>query len=237
MAKLILVPVPIGNMADITLRAIEVLKSADVIYCEDTRTTGMLLKYHNIVAKRLQAYHLNNEHSKIEKFSDDICLSDTSVLVSDAGSPSISDPGFMLVRACVEKGVDVEALPGPTALIPALSVSGLSCDRFYFEGFLPMKKGRQKRLEYLSTLDVSVVFYESPHRIVKMFQELKIHFGEERKVCLCREISKMHEEHIRGSIAEVLADIESRQQVKGEIVVVVEGCKNEKNSERKYSDQ
>ena len=224
MGKLVLVPVPIGNLSDITLRALDVLKEAETIYCEDTRTTGILLKHYSIEAGKLKAFHIHNEHQKTEQFSDAIAMENLSALVSDAGSPAISDPGFMLVRACIQKGIEVEALPGPTALIPALSVSGLPCDRFHFEGFLPQKKGRQKRLKELSEIDITLVFYESPHRIVKFMGELLEYFGPERQVSISREISKLHEEQIRGTIADVHADLEKRASIKGEIVVVVAGA-------------
>lgn len=223
MGKLILVPVPIGNLSDITLRAIEVLKDAETIYCEDTRTTGILLKHYGIEAGKLKSFHIHNEHQKTDQFSDEIAAGNLSALVSDAGSPAISDPGFMLVRACIQKGIEVEALPGPTALIPAISVSGLPCDRFHFEGFLPQKKGRQKRLKELSKIDITLVFYESPHRILKFLEELLNHFGSDRQISISREISKLHEEHIRGTIAEVYSELKKRKSVKGEFVVVVAG--------------
>lgn len=223
MGKLILVPVPIGNLSDITFRAIEVLKKADIIYCEDTRTTGILLKHYQIQAKRLQSYHIHNEHQKTDKFSDAIQYAEVSALVTDAGSPGISDPGYMLVRSCLQKGIEVEALPGATALIPAISVSGIPCDRFYFEGFLPVKKGRQKKLEWLSEAIFSIVLYESPHRILKLIKELEEHFGGDRQISISREISKMYEEHFRGTIAEVRSILEERQVIKGEITVVIEG--------------
>lgn len=224
MGKLVLVPVPIGNLSDITLRALEVLKEAETIYCEDTRTTGLLLKRYDIEAGKLKSFHIHNEHYKTDQFSNAIAMTEMSALVSDAGSPAISDPGFMLVRACIEKGIEVEALPGPTALIPAISASGLPCDRFHFEGFLPQKKGRQKRLQEIAEIKITLVFYESPHRIIKLLKELAEYFGAERQISVSREISKIYEEHIRGTIAEVLESLESRDQVKGEIVVVVAGA-------------
>ena len=224
MGKLVLVPVPIGNLSDITLRAIDVLKEAEVIYCEDTRTTGILLKHHGIESGKLKSFHIHNEHHKTDQFSNEIAVGNLSALVSDAGSPAISDPGFMLVRACIQKGIEVEALPGPTALIPAISVSGLPCDRFHFEGFLPQKKGRQKRLKELSEIEITLVFYESPHRIVKFLGELLEHFGLNRQMSISREISKLYEEHIRGTIAEVHSELDKRESVKGEIVVVIAGA-------------
>ena len=223
MGKLILVPVPVGNLSDITFRAIEVLKEADIIYCEDTRTTSILLNHYQIQAKKLQSYHIHNEHKKTEQFSDAIQYAEVSALVTDAGSPGISDPGYMLVRSCVQKGIIVEALPGPTALIPAISVSGIPCDRFYFEGFLPVKKGRQKKLECLSEMSCSIVLYESPHRILKFIKEIEQHFGGDRQICISREISKMYEEHIRGTVEKVRFELEGRQQIKGEITIVIEG--------------
>ncbi|PKP01729.1 MAG: 16S rRNA (cytidine(1402)-2'-O)-methyltransferase [Bacteroidetes bacterium HGW-Bacteroidetes-6] len=226
MGKLVLVPVPVGNTGDITIRAIEILKVADIIYCEDTRNSRKLLNILGIEGKRLFAYHQNNEHqltSQIIRFIETI---EIAALITDAGTPAISDPGFMLVRACVENEILVEALPGPTAFVPALAASGLPSDRFYFEGFLPLKKGRQKQLEWLSTLPVTIVMYEAPHRLPKLLGELEIHLGSDRQVCVCREISKIFEEYIRGTISEVSAIIKERETVKGEITVVVQGAKS-----------
>ncbi len=223
MAKLVLVPVPIGNKSDITQRALDCLKDADVIYCEDTRNTMHLLDIYGIKGKKLIAYHQNNDHKITSQVVQYISSMNMAALVTDAGTPAISDPGFMLVRACIENNIDVEALPGPTAFVPALAASGLPCDRFYFEGFLPLKKGRQKQIEFLSKLPVSIVLYEAPHRLGKLLNELEVYFGHERRICICREISKLHEEFIRGTIQEVKQIIEQREAIKGEIVVVVSG--------------
>jgi 16S rRNA (cytidine1402-2'-O)-methyltransferase len=225
MGKLVLVPVPVGNAGDITLRALEVLKAADIIYCEDTRNSRKLLTILGIEGKRLFAYHQNNEHQitpQIVRFIETI---EVAALITDAGTPAISDPGFMLVRACIENDIAVEALPGPTAFVPALAASGLPSDRFYFEGFLPLKKGRQKQLEWLASLPVTIIVYEAPHRLLKLLGELETHFGSDRQICVCREISKMFEEYIRGTIAEVAAIVTARETVKGEIAVVIQGSK------------
>lgn len=225
MGKLVLVPVPVGNTGDITLRALEVLKAADIIYCEDTRNSRKLLTILGIEGKRLFAYHQNNEHQitpQIVRFIETI---EIAALITDAGTPAISDPGFMLVRACIENDIAVEALPGPTAFVPALAASGLPSDRFYFEGFLPLKKGRQKQLEWLSTLPVTIVIYEAPHRLSKLLGELESHMGADRQICVCREISKMFEEYIRGTISDVMAIVTSRETIKGEIAIVLQGTK------------
>ncbi|MPM17531.1 Ribosomal RNA small subunit methyltransferase I [bioreactor metagenome] len=223
MAKLILVPVPIGNKSDITQRAIDCLTEADVIYCEDTRNTHRLLDMYGISGKKLIAYHQNNEHQMTQQVVRFVSSMNMAALVTDAGTPGISDPGFMLVRACIENNIDVEVLPGATAFVPALAASGLPCDRFYFEGFLPLKKGRQKQLEWISKLPVTTVLYEAPHRLLKLLDELAQYCGTERRICVCRELSKMHEEYVRGTIAEVKLNFEQRETVKGEIVVVVSG--------------
>lgn len=223
MAKLILVPVPIGNKADITQRALDCLQGADVIYCEDTRNTHRLLDMYGISGKKLIAYHQNNEHQMTQQVVRFLSTMNMAALVTDAGTPGISDPGFMLVRACIENNIDVEVLPGATAFVPALAASGLPCDRFYFEGFLPLKKGRQKQLEWLSKMPVTIVLYEAPHRLLKLLDELANYFGTDRKICVCRELSKMHEEYVRGTIAEVKQNFEQREAIKGEIVLVVSG--------------
>jgi len=223
MAKLILVPVPIGNKGDITQRALDCLHDADVIYCEDTRNTHRLLDMYGITGKKLIAYHQNNEHLMTQQVVRFISSMNMAALVTDAGTPGISDPGFMLVRACIENNIDVEVLPGATAFVPALAASGLPCDRFYFEGFLPLKKGRQKQLEWLSKMPVTIVLYEAPHRLLKLLDELSNYFGTDRKICVCRELSKMHEEYVRGTIAEVKQNFEQREAIKGEIVIVVSG--------------
>jgi 16S rRNA (cytidine1402-2'-O)-methyltransferase len=221
MAKLIVVPTPIGNLEDITLRALRVLKEVDFILAEDTRTSGNLLKYFEIQS-RLQAYHKFNEHKQVEHLVQKIKESNSVALISDAGTPGISDPGFLLIKHCIEKGVEVECLPGATALIPALINSGLPNDRFIFEGFLPQKKGRQKRIEALKEETRTLVFYESPHRLIKTLSQLLEFFGEERRVCVSRELSKLHEENFRGTFSEAIEHFNSKT-IKGEIVIVVEG--------------
>ena len=217
--KLYLVPTPIGNLEDITLRAIRTLKEVDLILAEDTRTSGVLLKHFGI-SRPLQSHHIHNEHNTVETLANRINDGLNVALISDAGTPSISDPGFLLVRTCIENGIDVECLPGATSFVPALVVSGLPSDRFHFEGFLPPKKGRKTRLEHLAQLDCTVIFFESPHRITKTLKELIQYFGAERKASLSRELSKLHEETLRGTLAELAGITESRV-LKGEMVVVV----------------
>ncbi len=221
MAKLYIVPTPVGNLEDMTLRAIRVLKEVNLILAEDTRKTGMLLKHYSIDNK-LQSHHQHNEHQTAELIARRINAGETVALVTDAGTPGISDPGFLLVRTCVEAGIEVECLPGPTAFVPALVASGLPCDRFYFEGFLPHKKGRNTRLSYLATLDQTIVIYESPFRLAKTLGHLAQALGEERKACVSREISKIYEEHRRGTLKE-LTDFYSASEPKGEIVITIEG--------------
>ena len=219
MAKLIIIPTPIGNLEDITLRAIRMLKEVDLLLVEDTRQTGKLLK-HLAISVKMQAYHLNNEHQITEQVVDRIQGGENIGLVSDAGTPGISDPGFLLVRACVNQGLEVECLPGATALIPAVVASGFPCDKFHFEGFLPHKKGKQTRLKYLAELPTTVVFYESPHRLVKSLVMMGEFFSSEREIVVVREITKIYEEHKRGTLKEVLSYFEGKT-VKGEIVVIV----------------
>ncbi len=219
---LYIVPTPIGNLSDITLRAIEVLKEVDLILAEDTRTSKKLLSHYKIDTP-IRSYHIHNEHKILEDILSQLNTGVKIALVSDAGTPGISDPGFLLSRACTENSIEVCALPGPTAFVPALLASGLPCDAFHFEGFLPHKKGRQTRLIYLASLPTTFILYESPHRIKRCIKELLDHCGEERKVCVSREISKLHEEHIRGTLAEVYQVLESRKTIKGEIVVCVAG--------------
>lgn len=221
MSKLYIVPTPIGNLGDITLRALGVLKAVDFILAEDTRTTGNLLRHYEI-SKPLAAYHLNNEHKVFEKFTERIAAGETAALVSDAGTPAISDPGFMLVRECIKTGVEVECLPGASALLPALVNSGLPADRFVFEGFLPHKKGRQTKLEYLSQLPYTLILYESPHRLLKTLEQLKEHFGADRPASVSRELTKVFEETVRGTLEEVIAHF-TTGIVKGEFVIVVGG--------------
>ena len=219
MAKLYLVPTPIGNREDITLRALRILKEVSLILAEDTRTTGNLLKHYEIHNK-LQAYHIHNEHKALERIVQRLSDGEEMALVSDAGTPSVSDPGFLLVRECVKNGIPVETLPGPTAFVPALVNSGFPSDRFFFEGFLPHKKGRQTRLKELSQLPHTLIIYESPHRLVKTLEQLIEFLGAERPVAVSRELTKIHEETIRGTLTEV-RDFYKDKTVKGEIVIVV----------------
>jgi 16S rRNA (cytidine1402-2'-O)-methyltransferase len=223
MSKLYIVPTPIGNLEDITLRGIRVLKEADLILAEDTRTSSFLLKKYEI-SVHMESHHKYNEHKSIERIIEKISSGMKIALISDAGTPGISDPGFLLVRHCRENGVEVETLPGATAFVPALINSGFPCDRFCFEGFLPLKKGRQTRIRELSQESRTVIFYESPYRLVKMLNQLAEHFGEEREAAVSREISKLHEENRRGTLAS-LAQWYSAKEPKGEIVVVVSGKK------------
>lgn len=231
MSKLYIVPTPIGNLDDITLRAIKTLEAADYILAEDTRTTAFLLK-HLGIEKKLYSHHKFNEHATAASIAEAIGEGRTVALVSDAGTPGISDPGFLLVRTCVEAGIEVETLPGATALIPALVQSGFPCDRFCFEGFLPQKKGRTKRLQELAEEQRSIIFYESPFRVVKCLEQLAEVFGEERKVSVSRELTKKFEQTVRGTIAEVLEHFREHEP-KGEFVIVVAGCpKPEKEAKR-----
>ncbi|MFA5419140.1 MAG: 16S rRNA (cytidine(1402)-2'-O)-methyltransferase [Bacteroidales bacterium] len=222
-AKLYLVPTPIGNLEDMTFRAVNVLKSVQVILAEDTRTSGRLLKHYNIET-RMQPYHQFNEHKVVTGLVSRIAEGESMALITDAGTPGISDPGFLLVRACVEQGVEVETLPGATAFVPALVNSGLPCDKFYFEGFLPHKKGRQTRLKILAEMTVSIVLYESPHRLEKTLAQLVEFFGGDRQVSVSRELTKLFEETRRGS-AEALLTHFTEVPAKGEIVMVIEGKK------------
>lgn len=223
MSKLFLVPTPIGNLRDITFRAVEVLNTVDLILAEDTRQARILLNHYNIKTP-LQSHHMYNEHKSVEAVCSKILNGQTIALISDAGTPGISDPGFLLVRTCVEKGVPVETLPGATALIPALVNSGLPCDRFCFEGFLPPKKGRNKRMTALLEETRTMIFYESPYRLVKTLQELASHFGPEREASVSRELSKLFEENIRGTLT-FLAEYYTTKPPKGEIVIIVAGKK------------
>lgn len=225
-ASLYLIPTPIGNLGDITLRSLEVLRYVDVILAEDTRTTGVLLKHYEIT-RPLKSYHIFNEHKQATKLVDELNSGKVYALVSDAGTPAISDPGFLLVRECLKHGVRVECLPGATAFVPALVASGLPNDRFVFEGFLPPKKGRQTRLESLKEEMRTMVFYESPHRLLKTLTQFQDSFGIERQISVSRELTKIHEETINGTIPEVI-EYFSQKNVKGEIVVVVEGKSKKK---------
>ncbi len=219
MSKLFLVPTPIGNLEDMTLRAIRILKEVDVVLAEDTRTSGKLLKHFEIQT-RMQAYHMFNEHQLVKGIINRISGGETMALISDAGTPAISDPGFLLVRECIKNNIEVECLPGATAFVPALVNSGLPSDKFFFEGFLPHKKGRQTRLKELSQMPYTIVFYESPHRLLKTLTQLIEHFGADRPASVSRELSKLHEENARGTLEELLHHFQSKT-VKGEIVLVV----------------
>lgn len=223
MGKLFIVPTPVGNLEDITLRALNTLKSVDFILAEDTRTSGFLLKHYNI-DKKLYSHHKFNEHSTTDKVAERLKGGENAALISDAGTPSISDPGYLVVKKCIDEGVEVECLPGATAFVPALVNSGLPTDRFTFEGFLPIKKGRQTRLKELAQETRTMVFYESPFRLVKTLEQFAEYFGEERQASVSREISKMFEENARGTVRELITHF-SLKNVKGEIVVVVEGLK------------
>jgi 16S rRNA (cytidine1402-2'-O)-methyltransferase len=233
--KLYIVPTPIGNLEDITLRAIRILKEVDIILAEDTRTSGNLLR-HLGIEKRLFAHHQHNEHKTVSMIAERIAQGEKIALVTDAGTPGISDPGFLLVRECIANGIEVECLPGPTAFVPALVNSGLPCDTFCFEGFLPQKKGRQTKIKSLVQEHRTMVFYESPHRLVKALEQFIEYFGAERKASVSRELTKMFEENKRGSLKE-LADYFKTKTVKGEIVIVVEGAEIKKVKNNKYEDQ
>lgn len=234
MGKLIVVPTPVGNLEDITYRAVRVLSEADMILAEDTRTSGFLLK-HLGIDKPLRSHHKFNEHKAAEGIVQRIEAGETVALVSDAGTPGISDPGFLLVRTCVEAGVEVEVLPGATAFVPALVVSGLPCDRFCFEGFLPQKKGRSKRIGQLAGEERTMVFYESPYRVVKALEQFAEVFGGERRVSVSREISKKFEQTVRGTLAEV-AGYFREHEPKGEFVIVVAGLGDRRNNEADESE-
>jgi 16S rRNA (cytidine1402-2'-O)-methyltransferase len=223
MSKLFLVPTPIGNLRDITYRAVEILSNVDIILAEDTRQAKKLLNHYNIKTP-LQSHHMFNEHKNVDAVCTRILTGQTTALISDAGTPGISDPGFLLVRSCIEKGIPVESLPGATALIPALVNSGLPSDRFCFEGFLPPKKGRNKRLTSLAEETRTMVFYESPYRLVKALDEFAAFFGADREASVSRELTKIFEENIRGSLS-FLAEYYTTKPPKGEIVIIVAGKK------------
>ena len=225
MGKLYLIPTPVGNLEDITLRALRLLKEVSLILAEDTRTTSNLLKHYDIKTP-LQSHHKFNEHQHVEKIAERLAQGEDIALVSDAGTPGISDPGFLLTKTCIEHGIETECLPGATAFVPALVNSGFPCDRFCFEGFLPQKKGRLKRLTSLSDESRTLIFYESPYRLVKALQQMSEIFGPDRQACVAREISKVFEEFKRGNLQE-LADYYTEKGVKGEIVLIVEGKKKE----------
>jgi 16S rRNA (cytidine1402-2'-O)-methyltransferase len=235
MAHLYLVPTPIGNLDDITLRSIKTLEEVELIFAEDTRVTRKLLNHLNI-EKRLLPFHAHNEHKTLELVVNQIRNAQSVALVSDAGTPGISDPGFLLVRACLDADIPVTCLPGPTAFVPALVASGFPCDRFVYEGFLPHKKGRLSKWQLLATEDRTIVLYESPHRLVKCLAEMLEHLGAYRRVVVAREISKYYEEFVRGNVAEVYAHFQ-KTEPKGEIVVVIEGApKEEKVKRNKYKE-
>lgn len=223
MSRLVIVPTPIGNLNDITLRAIKVLNEADLILAEDTRTSGKLLKHFEI-STPMQSHHMHNEHKTINQILDKLNSGLTIALISDAGTPAISDPGFLLVRSCIENNITVECLPGATAFVPALVNSGLSNDKFVFEGFLPVKKGRQTRLVQLAEEKRTMIFYESPHKLVKTLSHFCQYFGEDRPLSVSRELTKLYEETVRGTAEEVLHHYTNKPP-KGEIVIVVAGKK------------
>jgi 16S rRNA (cytidine1402-2'-O)-methyltransferase len=230
--KLYIVPTPIGNLEDMTLRAIRILKEAELILAEDTRTSLRLLEHYGI-KNSLKSHHKFNEHGTVREIAAKIEAGISVALISDAGTPGISDPGFLLVRTCLDNGIEVDCLPGATAFVPALVNSGFPCDRFIFEGFLPQKKGRQKRLSALADEKRTIILYESPFRLVRLLEEMAGAFGNERRCSVSRELTKIYEENVRGTIAEVLTHFREKQP-KGEIVVVVEG--KGKNDFRERSD-
>lgn len=235
MAKLYIVPTPIGNLEDMTFRAIKVLKEADIILAEDTRTSGKLMKHFDI-GTHMQSHHMHNEHKTVENIISRLKGGETIALISDAGTPAISDPGFLLTRACVENGIPVECLPGATAFVPALVNSGLPNDKFVFEGFLPDKKGRQTRFLALAEETRTMIFYVSPHKLVKTLGDFVQYFGEERPVSVSRELSKLHEETVRGMAKEVLEHF-TKKEPRGEIVAVVGGKVEEKKDKPKGSKE
>jgi 16S rRNA (cytidine1402-2'-O)-methyltransferase len=221
MSKLFIVPTPVGNLEDITFRAVRILEEVDLILAEDTRKTSILLKKYNLVKKSL-SHHKFNEHKFLASLVSRIGKGERMALVSEAGTPGISDPGYLLIRECLLNGIEVEALPGPTAFLPALVASGLPCDRFCFEGFLPQKKGRQKKLEELRDENRTMIFYESPFRVKKSLEQFAGIFGTQRQACLARELSKIHEEYIRGRLGEILDKVKDRE-IKGECIIIVGG--------------
>ena len=230
MGNLYLIPTPVGNMEDMTFRAIRLLKEADLILAEDTRTSGILMKHYDI-HKPLVAHHKFNEHGTSAGIVERLKAGQTICLVTDAGTPGISDPGFYLVREAIAAGIEVQTLPGATAFVPALVSSGIPCDKFCFEGFLPQKKGRQTRLEQLATEQRTMIFYESPYRLLKTLQQFAEYYGEERQISVCREISKIHEESVRGTLAEVIAHFTATPP-KGEIVIILAGCEEVKTKQK-----
>ena len=219
---LYLIPTPVGNMEDMTFRAVRLLKEADVILCEDTRTSSVLLRHFDISGKKLLAHHKFNEHGTSSSIVERLKGGEQVCLITDAGTPGISDPGFYLVREAIKAGIEVQTLPGATAFVPALVSSGLPCDKFCFEGFLPQKKGRQSRLQELAREPRTTIIYESPRRVVKTLEQLCEHFGAERHISVCREISKIHEESVRGTVSEVLEHFKANEP-KGEFVIIIAG--------------
>lgn len=236
MGKLFLVPTPVGNLEDMTFRAIRILKEVDLILAEDTRTSGILLKHFEIQNK-MQSHHKFNEHKTVEQIAQRILAGETIALISDAGTPAISDPGFMLVRECIKHGIEVDCLPGATAFVPALVNSGLPNDKFCFEGFLPPKKGKQTRLKELALETRTMILYESPHRLLKTLTQLAEHTGMEREVSVSREISKRFEQTVRGTLSEVISHFTANDP-RGEIVIILAGLeKKEKEKEKKYNSE
>ncbi len=231
MGILYIVPTPVGNMEDMTFRAVRILKEVDLVLAEDTRTSGILLKHYDI-KNNLMSHHKFNEHGTSSGVVSRLLAGENVALISDAGTPGISDPGFFLVREAVRAGVEVQCLPGATAFVPALVSSGLPCDRFVFEGFLPQKKGRQTKLESLKEEERTMIFYESPYRLVKTLQQFAETYGGERQVSVCREISKVHEESIRGTLDEVIAHFKEKEP-KGEIVIILAGCDEKPKTSKK----
>lgn len=229
MAKLYLIPTPVGNLEDITVRALRLLKEVSLILAEDTRTSAILLKHFGINTPLL-SHHKFNEHQQVKHIAERIAQGEDIALISDAGTPGISDPGFLLVRTCVEQNIETECLPGATAFVPALVNSGFPCDRFCFEGFLPPKKGRQKKLLALTEEERTMIFYESPFRLVKALQQMAEIFGENRRACVAREISKIHESYLRGTLRELVAHF-TETGVKGEIVILLKGKRSKDNEE------
>lgn len=235
MGKLYLIPTPVGNLEDITLRALRLLKEVDLVLAEDTRTTAKLLKHYEI-STPLLSHHKFNEHQQVERIAERLQKGENIALVSDAGTPGISDPGFLLTKTCVEQGIETECLPGATAFVPALVNSGFPCDRFCFEGFLPQKKGRQKRLSALADETRTLIFYESPYRLTKALEQMAEHFGQDRSACVAREISKVFEEYKRGSLQELIGYF-TEKGVKGEIVIIVEGKNQTGKKEEAESEE
>ena len=231
MGILYIVPTPVGNMEDMTFRAVRILKEVDLVLAEDTRTSGILLKHYDI-KNNLMSHHKFNEHGTSSGVVSRLLAGENVALISDAGTPGISDPGFFLVREAVRAGVEVQCLPGATAFVPALVSSGLPCDRFAFEGFLPQKKGRQTKLESLKEEERTMIFYESPYRLVKTLQQFAETYGGERQVSVCREISKVHEESVRGTLDEVIAHFKEKEP-KGEIVIILAGCDEKPKTSKK----